>query len=182
MLPYITAFIFFIALASVFVPEHFFIFSSCFLAILVIEIIVVRPTRNQMAVFFIVLGTFIIEFLLLLIFRPLSSVLSYLLLQLSIPVLCYLGIAFKHQIFGWWIKERELKTSLAEGILLKYLLKFVIPLEALAIVEELIFIWTDINLNIIYANYSWIKVLIAAGLFVLLFELFKRKEEQVKLL
>lgn len=181
MLPYITAFIFFIALASVFVPEHFFIFSSCFLAILVVEIIVVRPTRNQMTVFFIVLGSFVIEFILLLIFRPIGSVLSYLLLQLFVPVFCYLGIVFKYQLFSWWIKERELNTSLAEGVLLKYLVKFVIPLEALAILEELIYIGTGINLNIIYANYSWIKVLIAAGLFVLLFELFKKKE-QVKLL
>lgn len=177
MLPYITALIFFIALAAVFTPEHFNIFSACFFAILVIEILVVKPSRNQLAVFIIIAAVFATEYITLSLLRPLSSISVYLLLQLTTIVVCYFMLVYKHEIFGKWI-TRDVKIRLAEGVILKYLKYYGVPLELLALLENFGRVYLNLDVTIVYDNYSWLKVLFAAGLFLLVFELFKAKEER----
>lgn len=179
MLPYITAGIFFVALAAVFTPEHFNVFSACFCAILIIQICIIKPTRNQLSVFIILASVFIIEYAILVAFRPLPTVSSYLLLQLVALASCYVALIYKHEIFGGWI-TRDVQVRLAEGVLLKYL-KYGAYLELLALLEDCFRVYLDVNVRIIYDNYPWLKVVFATGLFVLLFELFKTKEEPKRL-
>ncbi len=179
MLPYITALIFFIALAAAFVPEHYTIFMACFVAILVIEILVLNPTRNQLAVFFIIFVVVGFEFVLLLFFLPSLSIFLYLALQVSTILLIIILLIYKHEVLGWWIKEREVETTLAEGVIMKYLKFYGLPLEFLAITEEALWFLFGLDMGLIRPNYAWLKVTFSAGLFFLIFTMFTEKKSQV---
>lgn len=179
MLPYITALIFFIALAAAFVPEHYSIFMACFVAILVIEILVLKPTRNQLAVFFIIFVVVGVEFLLLYFFRPLPSIFLYLVLQISTILLTTVLLIYKHDLLGWWIQEREVETTLAEGVIIKYLKFYGLPIEFLAITEEALWALYGLDIGIIRPNYALLKVTFFAGLFFLIFTMFTEKKSRL---
>ena len=145
---------------------------ACFCAILIIEVLVLNPSKNQLAVFLIIFSVAASEFLLLLLIRPSLSILSYLVLQIFTILLTITLLIYKHEVFGRWLKERELKTTLAEGVIIKYFQFYGLPLEFLAITEETVRLLSGFDTNFIYPNYSWLKVTFTAGLFLLIFTMF----------
>lgn len=178
---YVILFTFFVAAASIFLADYFYLFWICCVGILIIEIIIVAPSRNQMITFFALVLSFAFEFLLEYLFAPFSSITLAVIVEISISLLVCFLLIYKYELFGWWIKSRDVKTTLSEGLVLKYFKRFILPIDFAMLGEEQIRVWTGIDLNLMYQVYPFLKLLAAAGLFLLLFILFKSKEEPERL-
>ncbi len=170
-------FTFFVAAASIFLTDYFYLFWICCVAVLIIEVVVVSPSRNQMIVFFAVALSFIFEFVLEYTFAPFNSITTAVLAEISISLFVCFLLIYKYEVFGWWIKKRDLETTLSEGLVLKYFKRFILPIDLAMLAEEQLRVWTGFDLNLMYQVYPVLKLLAAAGLFLLLFLLFRSKEE-----
>lgn len=164
-----------IAIASVSMPNHYQYFSLFFVLVLIVQLVILSPPKDVTRIFFIILCSFLIEYGLLELTQLFDSFYPYVLLQMAVLIGCVKAIEYQINSIKSGKHKIGIKTLVSSWTVIKFLKRYALPVEVLVLAESFT------NLNVIYDLYPYLKVAVAAGLFILLHELFKTKETEASL-
>lgn len=172
----IYSFIFVTAIMAIALPNYYQIFFVLFLLVLLTQIVLLKPNKNQLSVFIAILLVISFEYIVASNIVNKVSDTFFFCIQILLTSLYALVLMFRGFFMQWLLKNRTYRLFAGEMVLIKFFAFYAIPVDVLMLFDHLF-----VGKGVIYQYFEYFKVGVVVGLFLLFFDLFKKGDKSLPL-